>query len=386
MLIEVIYKLQRACQRLRPQRLQDIYPEGRGNPRGRVLVSYLPLPAWGNPGRFRGHSNVWESAEIVTIFNRLGYSVDLVAWDDDSFTPRGPYAAVFDIHRNLLRYAGAASRKIFHVTGSNPAFSNKAEAARLAVLRERRGVTLVPRRRVADRDLRVFEENLAGADLVTLIGNEVTLATFPEEWQSKMKPVIATGAWLPPAAGKDPLPTGRREFLWFNGAGAVHKGLDLVLEVFARHPELTLHVVGPYLNERDFVEAYRTELYRLPNIRSHGFLYPGSGRFRRLLERVAVFVSPSCSEGISTAAITCMQAGLVPILSENCGVSLPEGTGWLLQDCSLAEVEAAVMDAMSLADGELREMAATSRRFALQEFSRDAFSAKMAEALAAVMG
>jgi hypothetical protein len=383
---ELFYKLQGVVGRVFPQRVLGIKPLGEIPPRGRVLVSYIPLPFWGDPGEIRGHSNVWESSEVVRCFTRLGYVVDVIAWDDSTFIPPAPYTAVFDIHRNLLRYAGKQTLKILHVTGSNPAFSNRAESDRLAALQERRNCKLAPRREILEQDRLLFETHLNVADMVTLIGNDVTLATFPEHIHAKIQPIIATGAWLPPNVTEANLSSRCREFLWFNGSGAVHKGLDLVLDVFARHPELTLHVVGSYLRERDFVDEYRSELFGLPNIHSHGFLYPGGTAFQRLLQRVGLFISPSCSEGISTSAITCMQAGLVPILSRNCGISLPEGVGWLLQESSIAEIEKTIIHSTLLEDTCFTSMAAASRRFALESYSRSTFTARISEVLANVMG
>ena len=382
---ELVYKVQRACRRYLPRRILNIYPTGGGRPRGRALVSYLPLPLVGDPAFFRGHSNVWESSEIVRIFNRLGYAVDLIAWDDTSFVPATTYDVVFDIHRNLVRCSSERTRTVFHVTGSNPEFSNRAEAARLGDLRVRRGVTIGARRAVGTGELQMFAENLARADLVTLIGNEVTAATFPVDVRMKTRPVVATGAWLPQSLENAPLNTRQPEFLWFNGGGAVHKGLDLVLELFASHPELTLHVVGPYLKERDFVAAYRTELFRTPNIRSHGFLFPADRRFQEIASRVRAFVSPSCSEGISTAAITCMQTGMAPIVSENCGISLPDNGGILLETCTYEEIEGAVLSIASTNDDSWRSMAATARRFAWETYSRKVFSRLMEEAIASVL-
>jgi hypothetical protein len=46
----------------------------------------------------------------------------------------------------------------------------------------------------------------------------------------------------------------------------VHKGLDLVLEAFARMPECQLTIVGPVRNEPEFVNVYRKELFHTPNI------------------------------------------------------------------------------------------------------------------------
>ena len=382
---EIVYKVQRASHCYLPRRTLNIYPEGGGEPRGRALVSYLPLPLVGDPAFFRGHSNVWESSEIVRIFNRLGYAVDLIAWDDTSFLPAAPYDVVFDIHRNLVRYSCERTKSIFHMTGSNPEFSNRAEQERLNDLRQRRGVSIGARRGVAAGDLPMLEENMARADLITLIGNDVTAATFPGNVQMKMRQVVATGAWLPAALESTPLNARPSEFLWFNGGGAVHKGLDLVLEAFARHPELTLHVVGPYLKERDFVSTYRTELFKTPNIRSHGFLFPSDQRFLEIVPRVRAFVSPSCSEGISTAAITCMQAGMVPIISNNCGISLPAQGGILLAECTVETIETALLFIAAESHDAWRSRAEIARRFARESYSRTVFSHLMEEAIASVL-
>ncbi|MDD2899711.1 MAG: glycosyltransferase [Desulfuromonadaceae bacterium] len=382
---ELVYKFQRICQRYLPQRALGIYPEGKGEPRGKALVSYLPLPLIGDPACFRGHSNVWESSEIVRIFNRLGYSVDLIAWDDTSFVPTVPYDVVFDIHRNLVRCSSERTKAIFHVTGSNPEFSNQAESARLNDLKKRRGVEIGTRRAVEAGDQKLFAEGMARADLITLIGNDVTEATFPGDIRQKMRQVVATGTLLPEVLESTRLTHRPVEFLWFNGGGAVLKGLDLVLEIFARNPELTLHVVGPYLKERDFVAAYRTELFETSNIRSHGFLFPADRRFVDIASRTRAFISPSASEGISTAAITCMQAGLVPIISKNCGISLSGDAGILLEDCTVATIERAVQ-LIAAEDGDAWSLRAeNARRYARESYSRTVFSQVMEEAIVSVV-
>jgi len=382
---EYVYKVQRSCQRYLPQRTLNICPSGKGKPRGRALVSYLPLPLVGDPAFFRGHSNVWESSEIVRIFNRLGYAVDLIAWDDTSFVPTAPYDVVFDIHRNLVRCSSEKTISIFHVTGSNPEFSNQAEAIRLRDLKARRGETLCARRSVGTDDLKKFAEGLARANLITLIGNEVTAATFPDDIQCKIRQVVATGSFLPETVKSPESGSTSSEFLWFNGGGAVLKGLDLVLEVFARHPELTLHVVGPYLKELDFVDVYRTELFKTPNIKSHGFLFPADRRFMEIASRVRAFINPSCSEGISTAAITCMQTGIVPVISKNCGISLPDQAGILLTECTVTAIENAVLEVVAMGSDGWRSMTEKARRLAGENYSRSTFSHLMEEAFVTVL-
>ena len=350
---------------------------GPGAPRGEVLVSYLPEAARLGPGAIdeRGHTSLWECRAIVEILEEMGRRVDVVRWDDDTFVPEREYEAVLDIHRNLRRLAGPGSRKLFHVSGSDPRFSNAAERRRLEELAERRGVRLAPRRSFAADDVEVFHGNLAAADTVTLLGNEATLRTFPAEIRERVRRIPVSGSRL--ATVRDPRSAAfGREFLWFGGAGAVHKGLDRVLEVFARRPDLRLHVVGPYLQETDFVEAYRREL-SLPQVVSHGWMSPSSSAFAQLARHVSAFLHPSCSEGASTAAVTCMQFGLLPVLTPESGLDLPEGTGFLLPDASLSAIEAAVQRVLDLPREELRERTARTQAHASATYSREAFTGAM---------
>lgn len=358
-------------------RIMDYFPSGE-KPKGHVLVSYIPGPLLykKDDKRFLNHSNAWESAEIAKIFNRHGYAVDAISWNDTDFVPDKEYVAVFDIHMNLKRCSAPSSYKIFHVTGSDPAFSNMAEQERISDLKKRRGTEVSPRRSIKAADVELFHDNLAAADAVSLIGNEVTAGTLPKGSQQKLNLVGPTGSHL--SAHRDSsLINIRKEFVWFNGGGAVHKGLDLVLEVFARNPGLVLHVIGPYLNERDFVSAYDHELTKCPNIISHGFLSPSSTKFQDITKCVIGFVSPSCSEGVSTSAITCMQYGMIPILSKNSGIDLDRDMGYILGECTIDEIEATVLNIVDKPESDIRQIIANSQEYALKKFSREAFSKNM---------
>ena len=69
---ELAYKVQTTLGRIHPQRALNLPPASGSSPRGRALVSYLPLPLIGDPGLFRGtpiSGNVRKS------------SVFLIAWD-----------------------------------------------------------------------------------------------------------------------------------------------------------------------------------------------------------------------------------------------------------------------------------------------------------------
>ena len=364
----------------------DYYVNASQKPKGTVLVSYLSEPLTWKLGdrRFFGHSNFWESSEIVRIINALGYSVDVIKWNDSGFVSQKAYAAIFDIHKNLTRYGGNEAARIFHVTTGDPWFSNMAVRQRVVELTERQGVEVNSCRVIPEDDVEMFQRNLAAADVISFLGNETTASTFPENIRQKIHFVPVTGSYL--SMHRDPRKTTfASEFLWYGGFGAVHKGLDLTLEVFARHPELILHVVGPYLKEKDFTRVYRRELKCCPNIVSHGFIFPSSGRFRKLTERVRAFILPSCSESTSTAAVTCMQYGLLPVVSDNCGIDVDDSMGITLHTCSIDEIEQAVRSLCDAPEEKIRRMTIMAQEYALQKFSRKSFTENMRNVLSSVL-
>ncbi len=368
--------------RLRPPRfVAKPYPAhllaGGSSIRGRVLISYIAdsiaLPD-DHPGLLM-HTNRWESREIARLFSRMGYEVDVINWNDTVFTPAFDYDVVLDIDANLQRLAPflpAATLRLLHLTGSYGPFQNQAEVARVAAFEERTGKLYSPKRLV--RWVELAERSLRLADVCTLLGNEVTLSTYPEAYRAKIQLVPVSGSFLPKVRDVEEMKaTTGREFLWFFGAGAVHKGLDLVLEVFLKHPEWKLHVVGCTAEEKDFLQAYGEHLSR-PNVLVHGELVPSSAEFRAVLSQVFCFIAPSCSEGISPAVVTCLQFGLLPILSRQTGVSLPAECGVYLESLSSDAVERAIECVLALSSDEVVRQTQICQAQALQVYSRESFS------------
>lgn len=348
--------------------------------RGNVLFSYLRLPLlWKQDDkRFSWHSNCWESKEIVRVFNELDFNVDAIEWTDRKFNPQKNYDIFFDVGVNLQRVApflNPKALKILHITGSYPFYQRKAELERVAALEARRGMLYSPKRIAGDLDL--FERSLRIADIASLIGNEETLNTYPRHYHNKIELVTVSASQLFYVKNNSDYVPARREFLWFNGGGAVHKGLDLVLEAFAKNPEIDLHVVGLLDNEKDFLKIYEKELFGLTNIKYYGKLSPTSDRFIEIARRVFCFIAPSCSEGISSAVVTCLQIGLYPILTKSNGVSLPNGCGFMLKEASVDAIEKAILSAVCMDDGSVASQIKTVQTFALKEFSRENFSNKM---------
>lgn len=354
-----------------------------------MLLSYLSYPLrWrdDNPG-FLGHTNAWTSREIARIFVGRGLDVDAINYNDLVFHPRRTYDVAFDICWNLARlmpFFSPETTKILLCTGSDPYYQNSAELARIEEVNWRRAGSCQPRRVVANPEM--SRRSMEVADACALNGNNHTLQTYPVNLREKMTLVTVCASPIGESVkGPGDFVPAQREFLWFNGSGAVHKGLDLVLEVFARNPDLRLNVVGNVVGEEDFVRVYHHELFDLPNVRYHGWLFPSSAAFRDVTRNCFCLVAPTCSEGISTAVVTCMQVGLYPIITRDSGVTLPWGCGMYLEKLEIDELEGRVLDATGLAANELSGQIGATQEFALGEFSHEAFHKRMSDFLASVV-
>jgi len=361
-----------------------LHPKGKS--KGRVLYSYLIDPFYylKNDRRFDGHTNRWESFVIAKIFQDLGYTVNVIDFRDTIFLPVQQYDVVFDIYQNLARIKNASKKKpfsILHMTGSYNVFGNEAEQKRIDDLQKRRpGAEYKPRRKVPNiKDSLLALET---ADACILMGNETTLETYPEKYRNKISLVNATSSTIKFLKSPKEFVPERREFLWFFGCGAVHKGLDLLLEIFSKHPELTLNIIGSIDGgEPDFFKIYDKELTKLPNIKFHGYLQPSNKNFIKILQNCFCFIAPSASEGMSPACATCMQLGLYPIVSKNCGITLPENSGVCLENCSIEEIEKAILKIYEMSKADLRAQISVSQNYALQAYSRKHFIKSFSEVL-----
>ena len=123
---------------------------------------------------------------------------------------------------------------------------------------------------------------------------------------------------------------------FISGSGLVHKGLDLVLESFKElnSSKIELHIMGPY--ENDFFNPLKN-LVSKPNIIHHGFLNLKSISARKIIESCHFLISPSCSEGQSTSVLAGMTCGLIPLITEECGIDVDQNI-FLLKSLTSNEI------------------------------------------------
>jgi glycosyltransferase involved in cell wall biosynthesis len=233
------------------------------------------------------------------------------------------------------------------------------------------------------RRYQVPNQAIEHADCATMLGNDFTHSTFAYAGKPIYRLPLPSAATYPAPAGK-PWDECRRRFLWFGSDGMVHKGLDLLLEAFAAMPGYHLTICGPVSGEPDFEHAYRQELYHTPNIETVGWVDVNSERFLNLLNRSVALLYPSCSEGQSGAVVTCMHAGLIPVLSRQSGVDVGD-FGMLFPECTIAEIRKMVEHVSSLPAGELEARSRCTWETARRVYTRENYAREYRDAAVKIL-
>lgn len=323
------------------ERCVSLLPIGNATtPRGLVLLSYII-----DGVRFRSeeelphsHPHFWETWAMARVFQEEGYAVDVIHWTRRGRLPRMDYDIYIDVRRNFDRYAAelpSTCLKIAHMDTAHYRVHNGNQNRRLQELLRRRGISLNP--------FKLVEENCAAehADLITILGNAFTAGSFAYAGKPICRIRLSNAAEYSFPETKNFVHVQRR-FLWMGSEGFIHKGLDLVLEAFAKLPQHELVVCGPLVNEPNFAKAFSDLLFDTPNIHVEGWVDTAGPRFRTLVDSCLGIVYPSCSEGGGGCVITAMHMGLIPIVSREASVDITADSGILLPESSVETVIAAV--------------------------------------------
>jgi len=339
---------------------------------GKVLISYNTTPFIQlERSDYGGHSQYWEIFDITNSFLERGYSVDVIDFDNKKFKPTKKYDVYLDIGSNLDRLLDLLNEncyKIFYATGSHWLFQNLSELHRIENLRLRRKIVLLPKRQIEP----VIK--FSKVDLITGLCGDFPSSTYNFlEKRKKMLPISTTHTFKSPEFKK--YNEISKNYIWFGGTGAVHKGLDLVLESFKEMPDYKLFVLGKSVNEKGFSEEYKNELFNTKNIISIGHIDPSSEQFKKICSESLAIIYPSCSEGTSGSVILAMHAGLIPIVSRESGIKT-EDFGILLETSDIKEISSVINKLSSEPTQILKDRSIKSWNYANRNHTREKFASE----------
>lgn len=342
------------------------------------LLQYIVQPFLDNNGYAQNsHQNQWQVVALAEEIGKFGYNVDVRNWDDRISRLKNYYDLVIDIYPGFndtyRERMKSGCRRIAYLTGMNPSVANRNEQMRLNDLLERRGTVLPSERQTAplSRDIEAF-------DAFFYIGNLYNLESFDEFHLPPVYFIRNTGYSFLFSIGterKNP-----KNFLFFASSGQVHKGLDLLLEIFSKKGfPFELYVCSNFESEEAFCEVYKKELFSTPNIHPVGFIDIMSEKFCELAKICSFALLPSCSEARAGSVLTVMSAGIIPIVSRECGFEDDEVIQ--LPDCKLETIEEAVRCFGEKDTAWIEKESNHVRQIVRERYSNDVFMQSVRDAL-----
>ena len=318
-----------------------IYNVNNSNHSSWALVSYIKAPFIVRRRQKDTHQNIWQVIELAKILDNYGFNVDAVDYNlKKSVKFRHKYDLLIEIEPKdspiYQDWLNPECTKIAYMTGRNPLVSNSAEKNRLKYYTTRHGKNELHLKRQAA----LLSGSVEEFDAFFLIGNEPTLDTYKMFDLPKKYLIPNTGYNF----GVIPNDNRRKNnFVFFSGYGVLHKGLDLLLDVFAQADfPCKLFVCANIDAEPDVKKEWDDILHNNKNIEYVGFLDIWSTKFLDIMEQCCFSILPSCAEGIPGSVLTTMSAGVIPICSKECSFSADEVI--LLDDCSIECIKEKVLE------------------------------------------
>ncbi len=346
------------------------------NHQKRVLISYLTKPFYSHS--LSKHTNFNEVIAIVKVFSEMEYVVDVISYTKYVKFNLSDYDIVFGLGESLeyaLRSRNAREFKpfvIWHGTGSNPFYSNPLTIRRLQFMYNKTGMLFYDSTRYLEK---TYPLSYTYADLILLYGNDFTKSTYLNQTFSPIETISPTAFFIYNPKPKDPI--NLKNYFWFGSAGAIHKGLDLLIEYFSKHNDLHLHICGDISQERNFFIYFNQVISDTPNIHYYGFVDVNSEYFKELMELGTFSILPSCSEGIATSVLTTMlNGGMIPVVPKSAGIDL-EDFGVLIDEISSDGIGRAISITQKMTIKEVQTRSNKVLSYSRQNFTLDNFKSNL---------
>jgi len=335
---------------------------------GHALLYYKTDPlVFKSVAKDTSHTNHLRIVEIVKIFNKLGFWVDII---DRTADPDDIRKNIKDKY-NIFIGIGAgdsgkyfpeitdrvpSAKKILYALGPDPELTKELTIKRYDYFRRRHpNVRMQVRRLPGCVDVGRVIQN---TDVIFCGGSDFSAKSY----RRFNKPLYKFYGAILPGVSVDirQIPMGSpRKFLYFGGNGNIVKGLDLVIEAFVGTPDLELYICAPTW-EKDFNNFYLPIIKKYPNIHFVGFVDVYGQRFEKLTKQCGFVTMLSCAEGMANSVITCMRRGLVPVVNYESGIDNMENFGFLIENLKIDELRKKYREISRISERKFKEKSIAS--------------------------
>lgn len=332
-----------------------------------VYISYIPEVFYKqkNLRYMNGHQSRRETIEMVRCFNNLGYNVFMTHFNNPTF-PNVDVKIIFGLEPVFTEACRIYSdaKKIYYATGAYYGHQNSMIESRTNYFNIKHAANC-PLLRLVKED-----ERIELADKILQIGSKYTIQTYPEKYREKITTIHQSCSIVNCIT----MEQHGNDYMWIGGGGAILKGLDLVIDYFVCHKDMTLHVIGNI--ENDFLEAYSS--IDLSNVIFYGHMDTASEEFRKVIAKCSFMVYPSCTEGgLPGSVITSMYYGLIPIVSKWAAFDEIESYGYVINELQDIDIERAIEWSLALDSNYKRSLSLKCSKFAQQTYNIDNFKKEL---------
>jgi len=342
----------------------------------RVLVFYLSDIYFRDFDMMKsGRTVPYEIFKIINVFSHLGYCIDLVSHNDIKaikMISEKDYDMVFGFGDAFYEFAELRPEvlSVLYMTEHHPDFSFREEQKRADYFYERHG-----RRVPLERSGRFYKKEHMSHKYHSVI----TLSEVKPFENLYKKPYNIYPSGFISREFKFPIKDfekARRNFLWLGSDAVIHKGLDLLIDIFSSRDDIFLHICGLNDKSRKLLCIPKKE-----NIFDYGFINVQSSEFQDIICKCAYSVLPSCSEGFATSITTSMLYGLIPVVNKDTGFNRLNDMAMFFEDYHVEYIEKSLINLAHINSSDLESLSHKVREFASANFTLEAFELRFLEIL-----
>ena len=343
----------------------------------KILVSYMDYGRTAYSMRYAmTHTNLQEMFQMIRILIDMDFCIDVCDCDNPEAATEMPsdyydYILGFGDMFRLARERNPKAYAILYMTENPYTVSKAGEQQRVDYFYERTG-----RRISLARTGKFYHEgDELLADAVICLGE---IKYFSSRIVRRVYPTaMKNSRYTENSFSKRK----RTSFIVLGVKGFVHKGNDLLIEVFDKHPDWQLYMCG-----REIREECKKYGLKLPqNVVDCGFVDIESQNFLELAQICTYVLLPSCSEGMSTGLLTGMRHGLIPVTTKGTGMDELSGYCHYFEGYKLEQIEDKLLELVDMDTNEIEKLSDAVYKYANQVFIVDSYTQNLREVLADIM-
>lgn len=305
------------------------------------------------------HTNIAESMKIAEEFRDLGYNCHITNYNNDKKINYNEYDVIFGFGKSFNNsfFSNTKAKRLFYGTGRHPYYSNNETIKRgLSFLKEHNSLPLNSLRLVnEDYSLQIDAAN----ELILLGGDDVVL-NYKKYSDREDIYNLNTSFYkildYKHIVNNKNYTEAKNNFLFFSGGGMIHKGLDILLDIFSKRDDINLHICASVDDEKEFASIYNKQLYKTNKIHTYNFVDIKSEKFSELLQKCCFVILPSCSEVIPTSVINIAgNGGLIPILTKPASINA-DNLCIMAEEPNVRSIEQAIEQAKNISIDKLKDM------------------------------